>query len=72
MDKGSSIKITREFKDFLENLRSTRRSKVFGIDKELLSQKDTCDLITKYFKLNNERFVELMKLPLTKLNSTNK
>ena len=34
-----------------------------GIDKELLTKLQTCDLIVKYFKLNNDKFAEIIKLP---------
>lgn len=57
-----SIKVTGSFKDFIENLRATRRSKVIGTDKEMLTQTETIELIVKYFKLNNDRFMELLKM----------
>jgi len=67
-DKGMSIKVTKDFKAFLDNLRASRRSKAFGIDEDLLSQKDTCDLLVKYFKLNSEAFLELIKLKFEEKN----
>jgi len=61
-----SIKVTDNFKDFVENVRATRRSKVIGTDKEMLNQTETIELIVKYFKLNNDRFVELIKMEFKK------
>ena len=60
-DNGSAIKVPGLFKSFIDNTRSTRRSKIVGTDEELLSQKDTCDLIAKYFKEDSVRFQELIK-----------
>jgi hypothetical protein len=61
-----SIKVTDNFKDFVENVRATRQSKVIGTDKEMLNQTETIELIVKYFSLNNDRFVELIKMEFKK------
>ena len=63
-DKGTSRKVTKKYLDFTENLRATRRSKAVGTDKEMLTQMQTGDLLVKYFKTNNDRFMELLKLPM--------
>jgi len=65
-DKGTSRKVTRIFLDFIENIRATRRSKAVGVDKEMLTQMEVGDLIVKYFKANNDRFMELIKFPMEK------
>ena len=66
--RGSPIRISEEFKDFIDNTRATRRSKATGIDKEMLTQLQTCDLVVKYFKLNNDKFLELIKIKFEKEN----
>ena len=63
-DRGISWKITNNFYNFLENLRATRRSKIVGTDEKMLTQLEACDVIVKYFKLNNDRFMELIKLEM--------
>lgn len=61
-ERGVPMRVSREFNDFVENLRATRRSKVCGTDKELLTKMQTGNIIVKYFKLNQDRFIELTKL----------
>lgn len=62
--KGISIKISEEYKDFVENLRATRRTKSIGTDKKMLSQSEVGDLVVKFFKKNNEAYLELIKIPM--------
>lgn len=61
-DRGKPMRLSKEFDDFIENLRATRRSKVCGTDKQLLTKMETCDVLVKYFKLNQDRFLEITKL----------
>jgi hypothetical protein len=61
-----SIKISDEFYYFVENVRATRMSKITGTDKDMLDRQDIPSLIVKYFKLNNDRFVELIKMEFKK------
>jgi len=61
-EKGKSMKVSGLCRDFIENLRATRRSKQVGTDKEMLTQSDTLDLIVKYFKSNNDKYLEVVKL----------
>lgn len=63
---GLPIKVSQEFKDFIDNIRATRRCNTIGIDKKMLTQIETGDLIVKYFKLNNNIFTELIKLKIEK------
>lgn len=67
-DKGTSVKQTQKSKDFLENTRCTRRSKVKGdsVDKEKLTMAEVMDLIVYYFEENNERYIELINMEYTK------
>lgn len=58
---GTSWKITKKFRDFLDNIRSTRRSKVVGVDEKMLTQTATCELLVDFFKVNNEAFLQLIK-----------
>jgi len=55
-EKGSSIKVSGGYKDFIENIISTRRSKIVGTDKKRLTQIEAGDLLVKFFKLNNNLF----------------
>lgn len=66
-DRGTSVKQTQKTKEFLENTRCTRRSKVNGksVDKEKLTMAQTQDLIVSYFEENNERYIELINMEFT-------
>lgn len=59
--KGTPIRLPEEFRDLVDNIRATRRSKSVGVDKKMLSQTATCSLMTKFFKENNECFLKLIK-----------
>jgi len=61
-----SMKLPFEFKDLVENIRATRRSKQVGIDKNMLSQREVCSLITEFFKNDNESFLKLIKFEWNK------
>jgi len=65
-DRGVSRKLSREYIDFTENLRATRRSKAIGTDKKMITQLDASTLIVNYFKENNDRFLELIKMEFKK------
>jgi len=60
MDKGVSIKLKKEFRTFIKDF--ARNRIISRTDLEKLSQPDACNLIVKYFKLNNDRYLELIKL----------
>ena len=55
------MKVDYVVKDFIDNVRSTRRSKVTSVDKELLSQRETLNVIVNYFKDNPQLFQSLIK-----------
>ena len=63
-DRGSPIRVTKNVKEFIDNLRSTRRCKAVGTDKKLLTQLETFELIVRYFKINNKEYLELTKMEL--------
>jgi len=54
------IKVSPEFYKFIENL-NTNRIKV-GSEKKSLYLCETPDIVVKYFKKNNERYLELCKM----------
>ncbi len=58
---GVSMKIDLNAKDFIDNVRATRRSKIVGSDTNLLSQRETLNVIVNYFKANNDSFQSLIK-----------
>lgn len=55
------IRLPEDFRDLIDNIRATRRSKAFSIDKKMLTQGQTCRLITEFFKAENESFSKLIK-----------
>ena len=65
-DRGTSIKVSKEYKDFVENVVSTRRSKIMGIDNKRLTQMEVGELIVKYFKSNDNVFLSLIKFKMEK------
>ena len=67
-DNGTSVKQTQKTKDFLENTRCTRRSKIKGrsTDKNKLTMAETQDLVVNYFEKNNDRYLELINLEYIK------
>jgi len=60
-DKGVPVRIDKITMDFIDNVRSTRRSKITEIDTQLLTKRETLTLIVNYFKSNNSSFEELIK-----------
>ncbi|MFW6130122.1 MAG: hypothetical protein ACOC56_02985 [Atribacterota bacterium] len=67
-DKDRPMKVSKYTRDFIENTRSTRRSSIIGTDEKMLTQSQTFDLVTYYFKKNPERYKELIKLKMEKKN----
>lgn len=60
MVNKTSIKVSDEGIEFLKRFRDNRRK--IGIDKEDLSYWKLVGIIRKYFKLNHERYLELIKV----------
>jgi hypothetical protein len=56
-----SIKTPKIFRDFLDNARCTRRSKVVGADSKLLTIPETCDLLVRFFQSIPESYQLLIK-----------
>ena len=65
-DNGMSIKISSDSKKFLKRLKHNRWITMdkLGTNEKELTEKESVDLIVKYFKLNNERYLELIKTKL--------
>lgn len=61
-NKGTSRKVTENFLKFIDDVRTTRRGKPINSDKKLLSQMDVGDLLVKYFKEDQQRFLTLVKM----------
>lgn len=60
MTKTSSVKLSEEGIEFLKKFRLNRiRTET---DDKILSYADLLDIIIKYFKSNNERYVELANI----------
>ena len=55
------MKGSKAFKEFIDNIRATRRSKAVGIDIKMLTQIDTSTLLVEFFKANNDIFLKLIK-----------
>ena len=60
MTNKSSVKLSEESKTFLKKFRLNRIKT--NTDDKILSYADLVDILTKYFRLNNERYLELVKL----------
>ena len=60
MENKRPMKVSQKCYDFLENLGSNRIK--VGSEKRTLPLCVLPDVIVKYFKLNNERYMELCKL----------
>jgi len=60
-EKGETMKGSKAFKEFVDNIRATRRSKAVGIDIKMLTQIDTSTLLVEFFKANNDIFLKLIK-----------
>lgn len=64
MENKTSVKLSGEVTDFLKNFRKNR-TKV-DMDEDYLSYSRLLEIIVKYFKDNNERYLEAVKLPESK------
>ena len=60
-EKGETMKGSKAFKEFVDNVRATRRSKAIGIDNKQLTQIETSNLLVEFFKANNDIFLKLIK-----------
>jgi len=60
-ERGETMKGSKSFKDMIENIRATRRSKAVGIDNKILTQIETSSLLVDFFKANNDIFLKLIK-----------
>ena len=60
-ERGETMKGSKAFKDMIENIRATRRSKAVGIDNKILTQIETSSLLVDFFKANNDIFLKLIK-----------
>ncbi len=67
-DGSSAMKVSQHGKDFVDNVRATRRSVIKGVstDKKQLSQTETIDLIVNYFKSDNPSYLALIKMDYKK------
>ena len=57
-------KITKYSRDFNNNVRATRRAEINGtsIDKNQLTVPQTWDLITDFFKIDNDAYKKLLNM----------
>ena len=60
-ERGETMKGSKAFKDMVENIRATRRSKSIGIDNKILTQIETSTLLVDFFKANSDIFLKLIK-----------
>jgi len=60
-ETGETMKASKAFKEMVENIRATRRSKAVGIDTKILTQIETSTLLVDFFKANNDIFLKLIK-----------
>lgn len=60
----TSVKLSGEAIEFLKNFRKNRIKA--DIDEDYSSYSDLLEIIVKYFKLKNERYLEVVKLVVTK------
>ena len=60
-ERGETMKGSKAFKEMVENIRATRRSKAVGIDNKILTQIETSTLLVEFFKANNDIFLKLIK-----------
>lgn len=60
MTNKSSIKLSEESITFLKKFRLNRIKT--NTDEEILSYAGLVDVVVKYFRLNNERYLELVKM----------
>lgn len=57
---NSSVKLSEEGKEFLNNFGRNRIKA--DTDKKVLSYADLLDVVVKYFKSSNERYLELVNM----------
>jgi hypothetical protein len=60
MTNNSSTRLSDEFKAFLKKLQFNRIKA--DVDDGILSSVATANLLVKYFKLNNDRYLELVQM----------
>jgi len=60
-ERGETMKGSKAFKEMVENIRATRRSKAVGVDNKILTQIETSTLLVDFFKANNDIFLKLIK-----------
>lgn len=60
MENKISVKIELDAKEFIEKLRLNRIK--IGSDDEIKSLAETFNLVMKYFKINQEEYLKLVKL----------
>ena len=60
-ERGETMKGSKAFKDMVENIRATRRSKAVGAESKILTQIETSTLLVEFFKANNDIFLKLIK-----------
>lgn len=60
MNSGTSLHISMEVLNFLKKFRTNRRKS--DTDEEDLAYWKLLEIIAKYFKLNNDAYLELVKL----------
>jgi len=60
-ERGETMKGSKAFKEMVENIRATRRSKAVGVDSKILTQIETSTLLVEFFKANNDIFLKLIK-----------
>lgn len=59
-DNGTSIRLSNEFREFLKRMKYNRIKA--DVDNDILSAMDAADILVKYFKLNNDRYLELVNM----------
>lgn len=60
MTNKSSVKLSEDGIEFLKKFRLNRIRT--NADNEILSYADLVDIVAKYFKTNNERYLEMVKM----------
>lgn len=64
MTNKSSVKLSEDGIEFLKKFRLNRIRT--NADNEILSYADLVDIVAKYFKTNNERYLEMVKMEVGK------
>jgi len=60
MANSSSVRLGENFKGFLKNLKRNRIKA--DVDDNILNSVQSADLIANYFKKNNNRYLELVRM----------